>query len=170
VFVQWHRQRTANLPHPPFTHNLANRIVIAVRPSNVYRIVRARRVPPALEKYICQCLCLFCLSAMPLPLSLCPYQDSWPGYQPRFVPPTSHPTIHSTLCFRKSLSHRPCSSCDRHVIHGPVHSNCVCVVLLDDHLTFLIGRPFLQLIGLFHHVCCLGRGLLDLDEPVHCWA
>lgn len=40
---------------------------------------------------------------MPLPLPLCPYQDSWPGYQPRFVvrPPTS-PSIplHS-----RNLSH-----------------------------------------------------------------
>jgi hypothetical protein len=72
------------------------------------RIVRAPRVPPALEEYVSQYLCIFCLSAMPLPLPLCPYQDSWPGYQPRFVLRPTHITpLHSTpaLCVYRNLSH-----------------------------------------------------------------
>ena len=136
------------------------------------RIVRAPRVPPALEEYLCQYLCIFCLSAMPLPLPLFPYQDSWPGYQPRFVLRPTHITpLHSRFVrLPQSLTHRPGSSCDRDVIHSPVHGNRLCIVLPDDHLAFLIGRPFLLLLWFVRHLCCLGRRLLDLDESVHCWA
>ena len=123
-------------PSPPFLH--APISLTELLSLKRFRIVRAPRVPSALEEYVSQCLCVFCLSAMPLPLPLCPYQDSWPGYQPRFVvrPPTS--TLHLTP-FPQSLTHRPGSSCDRDVIHGPVHSHRLCVVLPDDHPTFLIG-------------------------------
>jgi hypothetical protein len=149
-------------PSPPFMPALANRI--SHRSLKRFRIVRTPRLPPALEEYVCQCLCLFCLSTMPLPLPLCAYQDRRPCYQPRFVHiRTNHFVI--------PQSHTGSSlSCDCNCIYGPVHSTSLCIVLLDNHLAFLIGRPFLQLLWFFRHLCCFGRGLLDLDEPILRWA
>lgn len=78
------------------TLTLANRITyphrIAIcslslsKKTPAFRIARTRRLSSALEKYFFKYLLLLCLSTMPLPLPLCPYQDSRPCYQPRFVP------------------------------------------------------------------------------------
>ncbi len=93
--------------------------------SKRFRIVRTRRLPPALEEYLGhQRLCLLCLSTMSLPLPLCSYQNSRSCYQPRFVPTFQtrkrtrpHFTISAilthtaSLCFqlRSQLYLRSCS-------------------------------------------------------------
>jgi RING-variant domain len=73
-----------SLTHPP----TANRITISHRTAP-HTVARTRRLSSALEKYLCKFLRLLCLSTMPLPLPLCPYQDSRPCHQPRFVLPSN---------------------------------------------------------------------------------
>jgi hypothetical protein len=72
-----------------------------------------------------------------------------------------------------NLTQRPLlffSSRDRNPIYDPVHRISLRILLPDDHLSFLAGRPFLQLLRLVHfflRLLYLGRGLLDLDESLH---
>ena len=83
---------TGNFPPYPTHANRITYIALAshrIALKNAFRmmIVRTRRLPPALEEYLCrQRLCLLCMSTMPLPLPLCSYQDSRARHQPRFVP------------------------------------------------------------------------------------